>query len=168
MTLRQRLREILRSEPKIQVANAHGTPLLVLYGSNTGTSEELARRIGDDGVANGFATTVAPLDAFARRLPTAGLVVVVTASYDGTPPDNAAAFCVWLQSGKLSSETLRGVRYAVFGCGNHEWAGMYQAIPRLVDDSLAAFGAQRLYRRGEGDAADNLFDSFDRWYRGLR
>ena len=164
-----------RPEPAPAAANAptgvrvaHGTPLLVLYGSNTGTSEELARRIGDDGEANGFATVVAPLDDFARRLPTSGLVVIVTASYNGTPPDNAAAFCAWLQSGELSSEALRGVRYVVFGCGNHEWAATYQAIPRLVDDSLAAFGAERLYPRGEGDAAENLFDSFDEWYRGLR
>src|SRR5262249_26100194 len=38
---------------------AHNTPLLVLYGSNLGTGEDLAHRIGDGGTAHGFATTVA-------------------------------------------------------------------------------------------------------------
>jgi cytochrome P450/NADPH-cytochrome P450 reductase len=42
----------------------HLTPLLVLYGSNLGTAEGLARQIAEDGLAQGFAATVAPLDDF--------------------------------------------------------------------------------------------------------
>jgi cytochrome P450/NADPH-cytochrome P450 reductase len=33
---------------------AHGTPLLVLFGSNLGTSEEFARQIAEAGERNGF------------------------------------------------------------------------------------------------------------------
>src|SRR5262249_13558121 len=54
----------------------HGTPLLVLYGSNMGTAEERARQIAQDGEAHGFATTVAPLDVYTDRLPREGVVVV--------------------------------------------------------------------------------------------
>ena len=34
----------------------HNTPLLVLYGSNLGTAEELATRVADLAEVNGFAT----------------------------------------------------------------------------------------------------------------
>ena len=40
----------------------HNTPLLVLYGSNLGTAEELATRMADLAQVNGFATRLAPLD----------------------------------------------------------------------------------------------------------
>ena len=54
-----------------RAARAPGTPtpLLVLYGSNLGTAEGLARQIAEDGLAHGFAATVAPLDDYAGRLP---------------------------------------------------------------------------------------------------
>src|ERR1700742_4101402 len=39
----------------------HNTPLLVLYGSNLGTAEELATRVADLAEVNGFATRLAPL-----------------------------------------------------------------------------------------------------------
>ena len=146
---------------------AHATPLLVLYGSNTGTSEEFAHQIADRGTTSGFATSVAPLDAFARRLPTQGAVVIVTASYNGNPPDNALGFVDWLRSGELGSDALRGVKYAVFGCGNREWAGTYQKIPREVDEVLAAHGATRLCPRGQGDAAEDIADAFDDWSQRL-
>src|SRR4030095_9763427 len=56
--------------------NGHSTPLLVLYGSNLGTAEGLARQIAEDGLAQGFAATVAPLDDFAGRLPKEGAVMI--------------------------------------------------------------------------------------------
>src|SRR5207244_4620562 len=56
----------------------HGAPLLVLYGSNFGTAEGLARAIAEDGAGRGFAVTAAPLDDFAAKLPREGAVVAVT------------------------------------------------------------------------------------------
>lgn len=145
----------------------HHTPLLVLYGSNMGTSEAIAHQIADDGEAKGCVTTVAPLDAYVDKLPTQGAVVIVTASYNGTPPDNAARFCAWLQQGNLQPGSLQGVNYTVFGCGNREWATTFQAIPRLVDRKLEEYGARRIYPRGEGDAGEDIADQFEDWYRPL-
>jgi cytochrome P450/NADPH-cytochrome P450 reductase len=141
----------------------HNTPLLVLYGSNMGTSEELAHQIAGDGEANGYVATVAPLDDYVQKLPQEGGVVIVTASYIGRPPDNAVQFCQWLESA-AASDQCAGVRYAVFGCGNRDWAATFQAIPRLIDAKLEAAGATRIYQRGEGDAADDFFGDFQTWY----
>jgi cytochrome P450 / NADPH-cytochrome P450 reductase len=141
----------------------HGTPLLVLYGSNLGTAEEVARRVAESGEAGGFAVTVAPLDDYVGRLPGEGAVVIASASYNGTPPDNAVRFCEWLRAAESDTVSLAGVRYTVWGCGNRDWASTFQAVPRLIDERLAALGAERLYPRGEGDAREDFDGQFQAW-----
>jgi cytochrome P450 / NADPH-cytochrome P450 reductase len=148
-------------------ATQHNTPLLVLYGSNLGTAENLAHRIADDGAVRGFAPIVAPLDDYLGKLPTSGAVVIVTASYNGTPPDNAVKFCDWLRSGSIAADQLKGVRYTVFGCGDRDWTATFQAIPRVVDAQLEAHGAERIHPRGEGDARGDFDGQFQSWYAGL-
>jgi cytochrome P450/NADPH-cytochrome P450 reductase len=145
----------------------HGTPLLVLYGSNLGIAEEIAGRIARDGESYGFAVSLAPLDDYAAKLPVEGAVVVVTASYNGTPPDNAAKFCQWIGTANGAAPALKGVNYTVFGCGNRDWSATFQAIPRLIDTQLEAHGADRIHVRGEGDARDDFDGQFQSWYQPL-
>jgi cytochrome P450/NADPH-cytochrome P450 reductase len=59
------------------------------------------------------------------------------------------------------------VRYTVFGCGNRDWVSTFQAIPRLIDERLAALGAERLYGRGEGDAREDFDGQFQAWHEPL-
>ncbi len=146
----------------------HETPLLVLYGSNMGTAEELARRMAQDGEDNGFAAKVAPLDDYVGRLPKAGLVVITSASYNGLPPDNAVQFCEWLRSAELTADSLAGVKYAVFGCGNRDWAATFQAVPRFLDERLSELGAKRIHALGEGDAREDFDGLFQKWYQPAR
>jgi sulfite reductase alpha subunit-like flavoprotein len=110
-------------------AGTHATPLLVLFGSNLGTAEGIAHRIADDARSRGFAAAVGPLDEHADALPRQGAVVIVTASYNGQPPDNAAKFCQKLCDPALPPDAFAGVEYSVFGCGNRDWSATYQAIP---------------------------------------
>ncbi|AGA30711.1 bifunctional cytochrome P450/NADPH--P450 reductase [Singulisphaera acidiphila] len=141
-----------------------GTPLLILYGSNLGTAEGFAQRIAEDGRSLGFSVATAALDDATSDLPREGALIIVTSSYNGAPPDNAARFCDWLQKGNTGPAGFQGVRYAIFGCGDHNWSATYQAIPKLIDQKLAAGGATRLHERGEGDAADDLDGQFQTWY----
>ncbi len=156
------------SQPTPTVAvKAHHTPLLVLYGSNLGTSEDIAERIAADGKARGFTSAAAPLDDYVHQLPKEGAVVIVTASYNGTPPDNADKFCHWLTEKELAADAFKGVSYTVFGCGNREWTATFQAIPRLIDSQLEQHGAKRIYPRGEGDANGDFDSAFQAWYQPL-
>ena len=150
-----------KKAPRKKAAASHGTRLTVLFGSNMGTAEELARSIAETGEAQGFATTLAGLDDMAGKLPTEGAVAIVCASYNGGPPDNAGAFIKSLR--EAAPNALSGVRYTVFGCGNRDWASTYQAIPRQIDELLAAKGAERIYARGEGDAKEDLDGHFQTW-----
>jgi cytochrome P450 / NADPH-cytochrome P450 reductase len=152
--------------PRARPRPGHNTPLLVLYGSNLGTAEELATRVADLAEVNGFATKLAPLDDFVGKLPEQGGVLIFCASYNGAPPDNAAQFVKWLGS-DLPNDAFAKVRYAVFGCGNSDWAATYQSIPRMLDEQLAAHGARSVYARGEGDARSDLDGQFESWFARL-
>ena len=138
--------------------------MLVLFGSNFGTAEDIARKIAGDARGYGFVANAAPMDHYVGQLPTEGVLLIVTATYNGSPPDNATAFVRWLESG---DESLAGVRYGVFGCGNSDWTATFQDVPRLVDQQMARRGAQRLHPRGEGDAKDDFEGRFEGWYRPL-
>jgi cytochrome P450/NADPH-cytochrome P450 reductase len=152
--------------PRARPRPGHNTPLLVLYGSNLGTAEELATRVADLAEVNGFATRLAALDDFAGKLPEQGGVLIFCASYNGAPPDNATQFVKWL-GGDLPKEAFAKVRYAVFGCGNSDWAATYQSIPRLIDERMAAHGGRSVYARGEGDARGDLDGEFESWFAKL-
>ncbi|MBV9577167.1 MAG: flavodoxin domain-containing protein, partial [Chloroflexi bacterium] len=141
----------------------HAAPLLVLFGSNLGSTEDLARQLANDATSRGFNTSVAPLDEYVNRLPTDGVVVIATASYNGNPPDNAARFVDWLSGDSLAADALRGVKYTVFGCGSREWASTYQKVPNTIDQALTAHGAERIYTHGEGDVSDDFDDQLRSW-----
>ncbi|MHA6622197.1 bifunctional cytochrome P450/NADPH--P450 reductase [Pseudonocardia sp. DLS-67] len=148
--------------PAVLAVERHGTPLHVLYGSNLGTAEGIATKLGREGTERGFAVTVGALDDHVGALPADGATIVVCASYNGMPPENAARFCAWLRDPATPADACAGVRYTVFGCGNSEWATTYQAVPTALDAELEAHGARRVHPRGEGDARAD----FDAAYRG--
>ncbi len=144
---------------------SHGTKLTVLYGSNLGTAEGFARDIAQSGDVNGFDTVLAPLDDYVGNLPTEGVVLIVCASYNGSPPDNAIEFCNWLESADAGS--LEGVTYSVFGCGSRDWASTFQTVPRMIDDKLTKLGAVSVVDRGEADAREDMDGQFHGWFDPL-
>ncbi|MGI9351330.1 MAG: bifunctional cytochrome P450/NADPH--P450 reductase [Rhizobiaceae bacterium] len=144
---------------------SHGTPALVLYGSNLGTTEDFAREIARGAENNGFEVTFGALDDHVGKLPTEGAVLITCASYNGAPPDNGSEFVSWLET--ADSECLTGVNFAVYGCGHSDWASTFQATPRLIDERMTALGAKPIRNRAEGDARDDIEDQFHTWSADL-
>lgn len=142
---------------------ARGKPLSIYYGSNTGTCESLAQGLASDAGAHGWqATVVDALDAAHQKLPEDQPVVIITASYEGQPPDNAAIFVNWLQN--LKGKEMEKVSYAVYGCGHHDWGQTFHRIPKLVDAKLEELGGTRVAPMGLTDAAHgNMFTDFETW-----
>jgi len=149
------------------VAPAHGTPLLVLFGSNLGTAEGIANRLGREGADRGYAVTVAALDDHGPDLPAEGAVLVVSASYNGEAPENAAAFVDKLRSRAVPDGAYAGVRFTVFGCGDTDWAATYQAVPILLDAELERLGGTRIHPRGAGDAQADFDGQYRAWHADL-
>jgi cytochrome P450 / NADPH-cytochrome P450 reductase len=148
----------------VPASGAH-RPLLILFGSNTGSSEAFARRIAADAAAHGYDAAVAAMDDHADGLPADTPLVVVTATYDGRAPRNAGSFIAWIEA--QPEGALAGRPFVVFGCGNRQWMRTFQAVPKRVDAALARLGAKAFTARGEADAAGDFAGDFERWYAGF-
>jgi cytochrome P450/NADPH-cytochrome P450 reductase len=140
-----------------------GKPMVIYYGSNTGTCEALANRLASDAANHGFrADVVDTLDAARENLPTDKPVVIVTASYEGQPADNAAHFVNWV--GTLKESELSNLSYAVFGCGHRDWAKTFHKVPKYLDSTLEQRGGTKLVAMGSTDAAHgDIFTDFETW-----
>ncbi|KAI0007502.1 cytochrome P450 [Xylariaceae sp. FL0662B] len=139
-------------------------PISVLYGSNSGTCESLAQRIASDAPNHGFKVTkIDSLDASQGALPKNQPVVIITASYEGQPPDNAAHFVSWVENIK-DKTSLNGVQYVVFGVGHHDWVQTFHRIPKLVDSKLEEGGGARIANIGLTDVgSSDAFADFETW-----
>lgn len=105
-------------------------PLSVYFGGNTGTCESLAQTIAQSSASHGFKAIVKPLDEASNNLPKDHPVIIITASYEGEPPDNAIKFFSWLQN--LKGKPLEGVQYSVFGCGNRRWSHFHHNVQLIL------------------------------------
>jgi len=111
----QKIEEVSSGKPK--------KPISILYGSNAGTCEALAQSLARAAASRGYHAEVDPLDSAVDKIPRGQPIILISSSYEGQPPDNAAHFVEWLQG--LGVNKLEGVKYAVFGCGNRKcWLAM--------------------------------------------
>lgn len=148
--------------PTHDVITPNGAKMLVGFGSNMGTTEQLATDFARQARALGYEVELASLnDCASRRLESFDLFAIFCASYNGYPPDNAVAFCDWLDA--LGPNELDGTKHAIFGCGHRDWAATFQAIPARISDKMLSVGSVSVTRRAEGDARDDLEEQFDAW-----
>lgn len=157
-----------QAAPQVNGSHKAGPVMKVLYGSNSGASQEFAAQVASAARQLGFAASTSSLDAALEggAVEVDGRVaVVVTSTYNGNPPDNAKKFKAWLQEQNPGS--LAGLRFAVFGVGNSQWH-TYQQFPKEVDAGLARCGATRLFDLGACDVDGASFDSdFEEWLAAL-
>lgn len=141
-------------------------PMSVLYGSNMGTSRDIALALAQEAGKRGFTATVRELDEqVGQPWLTEGPVVIVTSTYNGTPPDNAAKFAEYLTSAPASA--CQGVRFAVLGCGNKQWKQTFQKFPRLIHDRLQELGATSFCDAGAADADGDFESAVESWKADL-
>jgi cytochrome P450/NADPH-cytochrome P450 reductase len=150
--------------PRPIVDHRHDTPLAVLFGSNLGTAEGIATRLAQEGTERGYDVALGSLDDYVDRVPAKG-AIIVCASYNGLPPDNAVKFHHLLN--EAGPRAYKDLSYTVFGCGNTEWATTYQAVPTQLDAGLEQHGATRIHPRGAGDARGDFDAAYRNWHDTL-
>uniref|UniRef100_A0AC35FPF0 NADPH--hemoprotein reductase n=1 Tax=Panagrolaimus sp. PS1159 TaxID=55785 RepID=A0AC35FPF0_9BILA len=140
--------------------------VLILFGSQTGTAEELAGRLAKDLVRYGKKALVMdpeevdPED-FERITEIKNpLLILCVATYgEGDPTDNAQQIYEHLQNNDCD---FSGLRFAVFGLGNKTYEH-YNAVGKFFDQRLEELGAERVFEIGLGDDDANLEEDFMRW-----
>ncbi len=121
-------------------ASGHGTPLRVLFGSNLGTAEGIANKLGREGTDRGFDVTVGALDDQIDDLPKAGALLVVCSSYNGEPPENAVKTVERLKDPTLPADALRTVSLLGVRLRRHRLGG---DLPGGADPAGRRAGAAR-------------------------
>lgn len=142
-------------------AQKPGKPIIILYGSNSGTCEAFAQALAADARAHGFtASKVDTLDSAKGNLPLEEPTVIITASYEGQPCENAAHFFDWLQNTDEKMKT----KFAVFGCGHSDWKQTFHRVPITIDRLLEKAGGQRICEMGSANAAaGDMMSEFQAW-----
>ena len=93
-------------------------PVTILWGSQTGNSERVAKKFMKALKAGNYEPEVFDMAAYDKsKLPTEKNLLIITSTYgDGEPPDNAADLHEYIMGDDVPS--LEGVNYSVFALGD--------------------------------------------------
>ena len=125
-------------------------PLLILFGSQTGTAEKLAKQIAKQSKSFGCNSRVVDSSAHATVDWAAEKnLLIVTSTYgDGDIPDNAQNFWQWLQS--ENGKSLAHLNFSVLALGDTNYE-KFCAAGQKFDLRLEELGAKRIHARVDCD-----------------
>jgi sulfite reductase (NADPH) flavoprotein alpha-component len=135
-------------------------PLTILFGSQTGNCENLAKRIAKEAGKRGFAPTVHEMTRYpVAQLPSEERLLIVASTYgDGEPPDNAKAFWEFLSGD--SAPRLERALFSVCALGDSNYA-RFCGFGREVDARLEILGGRRARPRVDCDV--EYEEAFAQW-----
>jgi uncharacterized iron-regulated membrane protein/flavodoxin len=142
----------------------NGESVLILYGTVTGNSEALAKKLANALCRSGLTAAVRDMaHSQPDVLKQANCILVVASTYgDGEPPDDAAPF--WQAIVQGNGLNLTGVKYSVLALGNTTY-DHFCKCGRDFDAALERLGAIRIYPRVDCDV--DYDDPAGRWIEGV-
>ncbi|KAM4850692.1 NADPH-dependent diflavin oxidoreductase 1 isoform X2 [Urocitellus parryii] len=131
--------------------------LLVLFGSQTGTAQDVAERLGREARRRRLGCRVQALDSYAvANLIREPLVVFVCATTgQGDPPDNMKNFWRFIFRKNLPSTSLCQMDFAVLGLGDSSYA-KFNFVAKKLHRRLLQLGASALLPICLGDDQHEL------------
>ncbi|XP_043243953.1 NADPH-dependent diflavin oxidoreductase 1-like [Amphibalanus amphitrite] len=131
--------------------------LTVLYGSQTGTAEDLAQRIGREARRRLFECEVCALDELrpAALLDERLALFVVATTGQGDVPDNMAVTWRQLLRRDLPADSLRALRFGVIALGDSSYA-KFNYVGKRLQKRLLQLGAAPLQPPALGDDQHDL------------
>ncbi|XP_012378956.1 NADPH-dependent diflavin oxidoreductase 1 isoform X4 [Dasypus novemcinctus] len=144
--------------------------LLVLFGSQTGTAEDVSQRLGRDARRRRLGCRVQALDSYPLvNLINESLVIFVCATTgQGDPPDNMKNFWRFIFRKNLPSTSLCQMDFAVLGLGDSSYP-KFNFVAKKLHRRLLQLGGSALLPVGLGDDQHELGPdaAVDPWLRDL-
>ena len=158
------LTKALGGAPVEVESSGPATPVTILWGSQTGNSEGVAKKFLKALKSGNYEPQVFDMASYDKsRLPAEKNLLIITSTYgDGEPPDNASDFHEYLMGDAVPS--LNEVNYSVFALGDSEYPDFCQCGIEF-DQRLEAFGAKRIFKRIDCDV--DYDEQFTEWKQGV-
>ncbi|CAG8476485.1 10514_t:CDS:2 [Paraglomus occultum] len=141
--------------------------LVVLYASQTGNAEWIAKSINQEAVQRGFKSECYVTDDYeqADLEHTKVLIVVAANTGDGDPPENAIKFFRYLR--KIKSKTfLSHCQFAILGLGDTNYTNFNNTAKR-IEKKFLELGGRPFYDKGLADDASGLETVVEPWISNL-
>jgi methionine synthase reductase len=147
--------------------------IVVAYGSQTGNSEYIAKHIHTEALQRGYKSRVTTLDDSLKNVnwnDSFALVVVVSSTGDGDPPDNALTFFK-----KRNITKLPPKKYGILGLGDTNYDNFNNTAKRLdkMFKELGNYiehynlGSEPIIEKGLADDATGLEAVVEDWQAKL-
>jgi sulfite reductase (NADPH) flavoprotein alpha-component len=147
-----------------QQAAAVKLKLNVLFGSQSGNAESIAKRLVKEAKKQGYETTIAALEkSTPAALAQESCALIVTSTWgEGDPPDNAVQF--WQKLNAENDLKLSGLNYSVLALGDTSYQH-FCGFGKSLDSRLEALGARRIFDRV--DCNVDFEQGAARWQTGV-
>lgn len=144
------LAQLLSQSSGAPQAAGPAVPVTVLFGSQTGTAEGLAKKLVKTLKKGNFEPNIQDMATYDRdSLAKEKNLLIITSTYgDGEPPDTALELHTWLMGDGAPS--LAGVNFSVLSLGDSSYPDFCQCGIDF-DTRLEALGANRIHARVDVD-----------------
>lgn len=142
---------------------------LLLYATQRGQAKAIAEEISEQAVSHGFSADlhcISESEKYDLKTETSPLVMVVSTTGTGDPPDTALKFVKEIRDKTLPTDFFAHLRYGLLGLGDSEYTYFCNG-GKIIDKRLQELGAQHFYDTGHADDCVGLELVVEPWIAGL-
>ncbi|XP_049679778.1 methionine synthase reductase [Accipiter gentilis] len=142
---------------------------LLLYATQKGQAKAIAEEIREQAGARGIEADmhcISEMDKYNLEIEKDPVVIVISTTGTGDPPDTARKFVKKIQDTTLPPDHFAHLQYGLLGLGDSEYTFFCNG-GKTVDRRLQELGAQHFYDTGLADDCVGLELVVDPWIDGL-